>query len=245
MEDRFGQACNVVEFELEDRRKDRGKRVFVVVDGRNQEFQKELDRLGLRRVKEWFHVKDHRTNCYLRFFKVRQEDAETFQRAALDLAEHMPALGYPDYEEYALRALVEFDCIPADVAQRQTGKACKEPETLDFFPDALFNVAGMRTDFPRNLFWKDVMIIEGREQEARRILSQNGFDSLKIVYAVSHRDWPRFVLFGCAIPKKHWAEFVDVMYDLEKRMLILGYRDYEEACTELFHLFIEPEIEGA
>lgn len=245
MEDRFGQACNVVEYELEDKRKDRGKRIFVVVDGRNQEFRRELDRLGLRRVKEWFHVKDHRTNCFLRYFKVRPEDGEAFQQAVLDLAEHMPSLGYPDYEVYSLKALVEFDCVSAEVAQRQTGKVCEEPETLDYFPDALFNVAGMRTDFPRSLFWKDVMIIEGREQEARYLLAQHGFNNLKIAYAVSHEDWSRYVLFGCAIPQKRWDEFVDVMYDLEKRMLILGYRDYEEACTELFRLVIEPGIKGA
>ncbi len=244
MEDKFAMACNVVEYASEDVRKHAKKRIFAVVDGRSQEFQRELDQCGLTRVKEWFHYQDHRTGCFIRFYKVRPEEGNAFQKAALDLAEHMPALGYHDYKEYSLKTLVEFDCIPSDVAQAQTGMACEEPETLDYFPDALFNVAGMRTDPPRSLYWKDVMIIEGREQEGRRFLSQRGFDNLKIAYAVSHKNWPQYVLFGCAIPKKRWDEFVDVMYDLEKRMLILGYRDYEDACTELFRLVKESGNES-
>ena len=49
----------------------------------------------------------------------------------------------------------------------------------------------------------------------------------------------------CSIPQKRLDEFVDVMHELENRMLILGYRDYEEACTTLFRITREVENEGA
>lgn len=44
------------------------KRLYVVVDGKNQEFQKELDRYGLSRVMELENIKDHRTDCVLRYY---------------------------------------------------------------------------------------------------------------------------------------------------------------------------------
>ena len=31
--------------------------------------------------------------------------------------------------------------------------------------------------------------------------------------------------------------FVDVMYELERNMLLLGYRDYEKACNVIFEEF--------
>ncbi len=234
MENRFASACNAVEYIQKRGRKQTGNRFFTVVDGRNREFQRELDRLGLTRVRECSSIKDHRTNCFLRLYKVRSRDGDAFQQAALDLAEHMPELGYPDYGEYALKALVEFNCISAAAAQEQTGKACEEPESPDCYPDALFNVAGQRTDPPKSLFWKDVLLIDGCGLEGKRLLAQRGFGNLKVSDAFTHKDWPRYVLLLCSVPKKRWKEFVDVMYDLENRMLILGYRDYEEACTAIF-----------
>lgn len=234
MEDRFEQACNVVEYEPEDGRKESGKRIFVVVDGRNQELRKELDRLGLRRVKEWFHVKDHRTNCYLRYFKVRPEDGPAFQQAVLDLAEHMPALGYPDYEEYALRALVEFKCISADASEKQTGKDCCEYDSSRYNPDAVFNCVWLRMDFPQNMLWQDVVVVEGREREAVRLLEEREFANLEVKNRCTHQDWPQYVIFSCRIPKKRCWEFLDAMRELEKRMLIFGYRDYQQACESFF-----------
>lgn len=100
-----------------------------------------------------------------------------FQQAVLDLAEHMPALGYQDYEEYALKALVEYGCIAASEAQKQTERECEELLDLSVYPDALFNVCGLRTDLPKRILWKDVMVIEGSEKEARRLLLQHGFDN--------------------------------------------------------------------
>ena len=234
MEDRFGEACNAVEYELEEKRKDRGKRIFVVVDGRNQDFRRELDRLGLRRVKEWFHVKDHRTNCFLRYFKVRQEDGEAFRQAALNLAEHMPALGYPDYEDYALRALVKYECISPDEVRKQTGKEYSASDPSRYNPDAVFNCACLRTGFPRNRFWQDVVVVEGREREAVRLLEERGFANLEVKNRCTHRDWPQYVIVSCRIPKKRCWEFLDAMRELEKRMLIFGYRDYEKACEAFF-----------
>lgn len=235
MGDRFERAYNAVEFVPEKGRRRTAKRDYVVVDGKQQEFQKELDRLGLSRVKEQFHIKDHRTDCFLRFYTVRAAEVGSFQQAALDLADHMPQLGYPDYEKYALQALVEFDCISADLAREQTGRDIDEHLSGEAFPDALFNVCGLRTDLPRSLFWRDVMVVEGKEQEGRRLLSKYGFAGMKVYNAVSHREWPQYVLFTCRVPKKQWEEFVEVMHVLEKNMLIFGYRDYEEACAAMFH----------
>ena len=243
MESKLENACNYVEYSSEDVRK-AGRRIFVVVDGREQEFQRELDRLGLTRVKEWFSVKDHRTGCFLRYYKVRPRDGDLFQQAALALAEHMPALGYPDYADYALCALVEFDCISAEAAQAQAGKDCGAGAPLPYFPDAVYNVAGMRTDPPRSLLWKDVMVIEGCGQEGRKLLVQRGFGDLKIFDVYAHKAWPRYLLFTCAIPIRRWDAFIDVMAELEARMLVLGYRDYEEACTAMFRS-LKERLEGS
>lgn len=242
----FEKACNVVEFFSDNGDVVQSKRIYVVVDGKNQEFQKELDRYALSRVMELENIKDHRTDCVLRYYRVRESDVDAFQQAVLDLAEHMPALGYPDYEEYALKALVEYGCIAASEAQEQTGRECEEPLDLSVFPDALFNVCGLRTDLPKRFFWKDVMVIEGREKEARRLLLQHGFDNLMVKEVHVHKDWPQYVLFMCSVSQSRWDEFVDVMHDVERNMLIRGYRDYEEACTAIFHeLKVDPSTEEA
>ena len=234
MEDRFDETCNAVEFVPESGRKAPGKRNFVVVDGRNQEFRKELNRQGLKHVKEWFKFTDPRTNCVLRFYKVRPEDVDAFQQAALDLAEHMPALGYPDYEDYALRALVKYECISPDEVRKQTGKEYGASDPSRYNPDAVFNCACLRTGFPSNRLWQDVVVVEGREREAVRLLEERGFANLEVKNRCTHRDWPQYVIFSCRIPKKRSEEFLDAMRELEKRMLIFGYRDYEKACEAFF-----------
>ncbi len=245
MDNTFASACNAVEHIDARGKKQPRNRFFTVVDGRNGEFQRELDRLSLTGVRECASVKDHRTNCFLRMYKVRSREGDAFRQATEDLAEHMPELGYPDYQDYALKALVEYGVISAKEAREQTGKRCEEPESLDYYPDALFNVTGQRTDLPKSLFWKDVAFIDGCEQEGMRLLARRGFDDLKVNYAFTHKDWPRYVLIMCSIPQKRLDEFVDVMHELENRMLILGYRDYEEACTTLFRITREVENEGA
>lgn len=238
-------ACNAVEHIDARGRTQPRYRFFTVVDGRNREFQRELDRLGLTRIRECFSVKDRRTNCFLRHYKVRSRDGDAFRQATENLAEHMPELGYPDYEDYALKALVEYDVISAKEAREQTGKPCEEQESPDYYPDALFNVFSQRTDLPKSLFWRDVAFIDGCEKEGMRLLAQRGLDDVKVNYAFAHKDWPRYVLIMCSVPKKRLDEFVDVMHELENRMLILGYRDYEEACSTLFRLAREVENEGA
>ncbi len=46
-------------------------------------------------------------------------------------------------------------------------------------------------------------------------------------------DTSDYVIVFCKVKKKHREEFVAAMEELEKKMLLLGHRDYMEFCGRL------------
>ena len=94
--------------------------------------------------------------------------------------------------------------------------------------------------FPRSLFWQDIFVVEGRNQEARRILKEHGFTNLRIKNEYSYNEWSGYVSFNCTISKSRLYEFAEAMHELGNRMLILGYRDYGKACDAI----IETVLSG-
>ena len=77
-------------------------------------------------------------------------------------------------------------------------------------------------------------MVEGRGQEARRLLTAKGFRRLRIRAEVVHVDWPDYVAFCCTVPNRRVNDFLAAMRELESNMLIMGYRDYINACDAIF-----------
>ena len=135
-----------------------------------------------------------------------------------------------------MKVLVEYDCISPEAVREQTGRELDGVECLPYHPEAVFNCVGLRMELPRSLLWQDFVVVEGREKEGRRLLEERGFTDLNVKNPCSHREWPQYVMFSCTVPKKRYDEFIDVMRELENRMLICGYRDYEQACATYFRV---------
>ena len=116
--------------------------------------------------------------------------------------------------------------------------------------NGLYNCCLMRTAFPRNLLIMDFMIIQGINNESDSILKKHGVRSFKPVNAFRHRQWPQYVLLGCQVRKSEAERFVDAMYELERNMLLLGYRDYQDACAAIFEecgaeILPDPDLDCA
>ena len=90
------------------------------------------------------------------------------------------------------------------------------------------------TDFPRSLFVQNLVVIEGRGEEARRLLKERGFARLQFRFEFVHEDWPDYIGLWYRVPKWRMNDFCAVLLELEKKMLIQGYLDYGKACGAIF-----------
>lgn len=90
-----------------------------------------------------------------------------------------------------------------------------------------------RMGFPRKLIWQDVLVIEGKNKEGRRLFETRGLSHLRYGDEFVHKDWPNYVAFVCQVPKKQLKTFMQVMYELTLNMPVFGYLDYDAACEAI------------
>lgn len=98
----------------------------------------------------------------------------------------------------------------------------------------LYNCGLLRVTFPRRLFLTDFMFVQGLNNEAENILKKHDVRSFKPVHLIKHNGWPRYSLFTCQVNVAEVERFINAMYELQRNMLLLGYRDYPEACAAIF-----------
>ena len=107
------------------------------------------------------------------------------------------------------------------------------------------NCAFLRMDSSRGAFRQDILVVEGRGQEARRLLTAKGFRRLRFRAETCHVGWPDYVAFICTVSKWRLKAFLAAMRELESNMLIMGYRDYIDACDAIFDaIFIKVDTES-
>lgn len=54
-----------------------------------------------------------------------------------------------------------------------------------------------------------------------------------VIQELSSEEFVPYVLLSIRIKKKHLSAFLEAMVELQKTMLICGYKDYEEFCRNL------------
>ena len=78
-----------------------------------------------------------------------------------------------------------------------------------------------------------VFIDTSREFESKAIFDKKGIPVKIVEYFI--RPDSRYSVVICKVPKKYKNEFAECMEELESKLLILGYHDYEEFCNKFFN----------
>ena len=96
----------------------------------------------------------------------------------------------------------------------------------------IFNVHPFRMNLFRKMFWVDFLLVDGKKQDACRMIEARGF-TMHIKGAYAHNKWPDYILLSCTMTKKRFNALMGIMHDINDKMLILGYRDYKSACDHV------------
>ena len=66
-----------------------------------------------------------------------------------------------------------------------------------------------------------------------RMSKESGF-KVHIKGVLVHSDWPNYALLSCSVSQNRFLALMETMPKMCDRMLILGYKDYREACEAVF-----------
>ena len=100
-----------------------------------------------------------------------------------------------------------------------------------------FNAIELGLKFPRKLFERVYLYADISEPQSFRTFKRNGLRSFRLIRSLQKRSSPRFCLIQCKMDKREEQAFLKSLDDLYRDLLIMGYRDYEQYCAEVF-----PEI---
>ena len=98
----------------------------------------------------------------------------------------------------------------------------------------LINCIGLKTEFPKSLFMRTYMYADSAEPTSFRILERSGIRSFRLRAVFRHEASPKYCLIGCELNKREEQAFFAALDELERDLLVMGYRDYEGYCDEVF-----------
>ena len=100
--------------------------------------------------------------------------------------------------------------------------------------ETLFNCMALKPKFPWNILHKEVVYIDGEEQEAETYFERWNVKSVRPFKAFLVHNDKRYTAVACTFLKSEEDKFLQAMDALQKDMLIFGYPDYEEFCNKAF-----------
>ena len=107
-------------------------------------------------------------------------------------------------------------------------------------PLDLYNCIHMGRRF---FFFSELAFVDLLEPLAPSMLAEKGVRlvTLKSGYK---KDFP-YKICICTIRNRDAKAFMDVMEDLERRILLLGHKDYTDQCKFLLHDIFQEDPDGA
>lgn len=100
--------------------------------------------------------------------------------------------------------------------------------------EKLINCIGLKTKFPKSLFRRTYVYADSAEPKSFRILELSGIRSFRLLNVLRHEASTKYCLIGCELNKKEEQAFFEALDKLERDLLVMGYRDYEGYCDEVF-----------
>ena len=100
-----------------------------------------------------------------------------------------------------------------------------------------FNVVGIEPRFPKRLFKKQFAYVDSEDQQSFRLFERKGLRGFRPlhVYQINRFGNPeRYSLIWCELDRSEEEPFMQALQDLHRELLIMGYRDYEPFCKEVF-----------
>lgn len=92
----------------------------------------------------------------------------------------------------------------------------------------LFNCAVLRGTFPKKLWATEVLIVDGKNDEAKRMCEQVGMKTFTVIKQYESKSNPRYNVI-VAEYRKHENDLFDLaMFRVIKTMMVYGYTDYED-----------------
>ena len=98
----------------------------------------------------------------------------------------------------------------------------------------LINCVGLKTEFPKSLFRRTYVYADSAEPKSFRILERSGIRSFRLRAVFRHEASAKYCLIGCELNKREEQAFFAALNELERDLLVMGYRDYEGYCDEVF-----------
>ena len=102
------------------------------------------------------------------------------------------------------------------------------------FMENLINCIGLKTEFPKSLSRRTYVYADSAEPKSFRILERSGIRSFRLRAVFRHEASEKYCLIGCALNKREEQAFFEALDELDRDLLVMGYRNYEGYCDEVF-----------
>lgn len=103
----------------------------------------------------------------------------------------------------------------------------------------MFNVIGMRANFPARLYKRAYLYADSVDLHSLRVIGRFGVRGFRVLGGYRYDPNPRYCLIFCELNKADEQAFLAALDELERDLLIMGCRDYEQYCDAAFDHVVE------
>ena len=102
--------------------------------------------------------------------------------------------------------------------------------------EKMFNVVGMRVNLPMGLFKNSYLYADSWDYQSLRVFRRKGLRSFRVCKSYVFKFDPKYCLVGCTLNKREEQAFLEALDELQRDLLVMGYRDYEQYCDDVFNM---------
>ncbi|MCR5575451.1 MAG: hypothetical protein K6F56_00395 [Oscillospiraceae bacterium] len=101
--------------------------------------------------------------------------------------------------------------------------------------EKMFNVVGLRMTLPMGLFKNAYLYADSRDYQSLRVFRRKGgLRGFRVCKSYVFKLDPKYCLVGCTLNKREERAFLEALDELQRDLLVMGYRDYEQYCDDVF-----------
>ena len=100
----------------------------------------------------------------------------------------------------------------------------------------MFNVVGLRVKLPLGLFKNAYLYADSRDHQSYRVFRRKGLRGFRACKSYILKLDPKYCMVGCLLSKREEQAFLEALDELHRDLLVMGYRDYEQYCDDVFNM---------
>lgn len=97
--------------------------------------------------------------------------------------------------------------------------------------EKMFNVIGLKAELPLRPFKRVYLYADTLDRKSLRLIDRKGIRGFR---ARSAYLYEKYCLICCEMNKGEEQAFLETLDELHRNLLVMGYRDYEAFCGEVF-----------